>query len=400
MAVLRKVATAALDASTRDVAALDLDGLAALRAALAADPAFVGEFWRRIARLSPDQADAVLRQALAGSQSAAAHLKTAREVLAGNPPEFLVDGTVGRGEVATLVGPANSGKTFITLSLAVAASLGRPWLGRATMQVPVVYVAAEGASSVQPRLRALMDDIGLADLPSLFVWDNPVLLSRSSAVFAFAERIAPVAPGLIVFDTLAMCLLGADENSAKDMGMACDAMRNLARRFGSTVLAVHHTGKDGRAERGSGALRGAVDTQIDLRVNGSNLRLDCVKQRNFERFEPLPVVLRAVTGSLVADLGDAVMVRGSRLDERTVIEDAVRVHYAVAGTDRLTKSALINKVGGNRSDRMHLIDDLATDPTSPLTLTKQGRSHIIEWRPIDTAETSLAGTDPPVPFSL
>ena len=50
-------------------------------------------------------------------------------------------------------------------------------------------------------------------------------------------------PDLIVFDTLARLIPGADENSSKDMGEVIRAMDDLRRRFDETVLPVHHTGK-------------------------------------------------------------------------------------------------------------------------------------------------------------
>ena len=67
----------------------------------------------------------------------------------------------------------------------------------------------------------------------------------------------------MVFDTLAHCFGGNDENSAEDMGafiQDCDAIKQ---RTGATVIVVHHSGKNEEAgARGSSALRGALDVEL------------------------------------------------------------------------------------------------------------------------------------------
>ena len=67
----------------------------------------------------------------------------------------------------------------------------------------------------------------------------------------------------VILDTLARCMVGADENSAKDCGVVVDAMtRLLGRTPGGrgVILGVHHAGKDGKTLRGSSAFEGAADT--------------------------------------------------------------------------------------------------------------------------------------------
>ena len=67
----------------------------------------------------------------------------------------------------------------------------------------------------------------------------------------------------VVLDTLARCMVGADENSAKDCGIVVDRMtRLLACTPGGrgVVLGVHHAGKDGKTLRGSSAFESGVDT--------------------------------------------------------------------------------------------------------------------------------------------
>ena len=62
----------------------------------------------------------------------------------------------------------------------------------------------------------------------------------------------------------------------------CDLLRNIS---GGHLMIVHHSGKDtSRGARGSSALRGACDTEIELEVDeGSGIRTALsTKQRDLE----------------------------------------------------------------------------------------------------------------------
>jgi hypothetical protein len=97
-------------------------------------------------------------------------------------------------------------------------------------------------------------------------------------------------PDLIVLDTLARLIPGADENTSKDMGEAVSAMDTLRRHFEATVLVIHHPGKKGGPERGSGALRGAADVMIEVTSESQNTAiLRCDKMKDAEEFKSLLV---------------------------------------------------------------------------------------------------------------
>src|SRR3546814_15448538 len=64
-------------------------------------------------------------------------------------------------------------------------------------------------------------------------------------------------PSLIVVDTVARALAGADENSASDVGRLVDAFDWLKYQWGCAVLPIHHTGHRKAAKtprRGSSGL--------------------------------------------------------------------------------------------------------------------------------------------------
>jgi RecA-family ATPase len=75
-----------------------------------------------------------------------------------------------------------------------------------------------------------------------------------------AERDMPLR--IVIIDTWARALVGGDENSQKDAGLAVYACDSIRKSTGATTLVVHHTGTEGTRERGSTVLRGAADTSI------------------------------------------------------------------------------------------------------------------------------------------
>jgi hypothetical protein len=71
---------------------------------------------------------------------------------------------------------------------------------------------------------------------------------------------------LIVVDTLARAMAGGDENSSEDMGALISGADAIREATGAHVSLVHHSGKDGaKGARGHSSLRGAVDTEIEIR---------------------------------------------------------------------------------------------------------------------------------------
>src|SRR5690606_34204455 len=78
-------------------------------------------------------------------------------------------------------------------------------------------------------------------------------------------------PALIVVDTVARAMNGANENSAEDMGRFVASIDTLRRQWGATVLTVHHTGHDPGAQgrgRGSSNYGASLDSDFYLAAKG------------------------------------------------------------------------------------------------------------------------------------
>lgn len=180
--------------------------------------------------------------------------------------EWLIRGVLPRTGIAMVYGDSGSGKSFFVLDLAAAIARGLDWRGHKVQNPhPVVYVCAEGEADFRDRVQAYCAYNALQDFPIGVVPDAPNLLIKDdvrdlvSAVKAFGSV------SMIVVDTLAQTVPGANENSGEDMGRALAHCKALGRVTGALVLLVHHSGKDSaKGARGWSGLRAAVDAELEV----------------------------------------------------------------------------------------------------------------------------------------
>ncbi len=188
-------------------------------------------------------------------------------------PVWLLRDRIQRGGFGVLYGPSGVGKSFIALD----------WALQVAQSAPVVYIAAEGVSGYAARVLAWCKHHKIGPGQLDFV-TTAVNLLDGGAVAEFIEAVREVSPALIVVDTLARCLIGGDENSARDMGLAVAAVDMIRRETGAAVLLIHHTNKAASGERGSSALRGAADAMIELGSLDSTVKVTCAKSKDSPEF--------------------------------------------------------------------------------------------------------------------
>ena len=175
-----------------------------------------------------------------------------------------------------LFGPSGAGKSFIALDYSL----------HIAQQHPVLYIAAEGHTGYANRKIAWCKHHSLGAGQLYFPDDNTVIsLLDPQVVEDFIASVQPLQPKLIVFDTLAWCMTGGDENSTGDMQRLITHCRHIQTTTGATVLLVHHTGKSGASERGSSALRGGADMMIEVTNDDDILTLSCSKSKETEGFD-------------------------------------------------------------------------------------------------------------------
>jgi len=183
-------------------------------------------------------------------------------VQAMKPPTWMFDSTLPEHALAMVYGPWATYKSFIAVDLSLSAALGRPWAGHAALKpYNVVYAAGEGVHGLKLRTAAWAKHNGVERADNFYLVPAMPLFGQADDLKEFVNAIQPLAPGLIVVDTVAHAMAGLDENAAKDAGIFVARCLELRNAFQATVLLVHHTGKDeNKGTRGSTAFPGAVDT--------------------------------------------------------------------------------------------------------------------------------------------
>jgi hypothetical protein len=231
------------------------------------------------------------------------HVEMASELKAAKT-RWLIDGLLPSGGYCALYGQPGSYKSFVALYMAGMIAAGAEAFGRKTQPGSVIYVAGEGGAGLKRRWDALRLHHGLdADLPLGFVRSQLNLRSDASDMAALVEAInsRSLTPSLIVIDTLARAFAGGDENSASDMGGFISITNGLRGAYGedTTILIVHHSGKaEAAGMRGSSALLGAVDTELQVTKTGSKEdrtgEITVTKQKDGEDDLVLPYRLHSV----------------------------------------------------------------------------------------------------------
>jgi len=200
---------------------------------------------------------------------------------------FLIPDLVPANGLVLLSGDPGTGKTFLAIQLAHGIATESRVFGRAAKRGGVVYIAAEGDYDIDERLSALESHSGKTtddDRFGILDYDAD-LINETDDVIAKVKSL-PVAPALIVVDTLARTMTG-DENSAQDMGEYVKACDRIRVETGASVIIVHHRNKSG-TYRGSTALLGAVNTHLEVETTANDgVVLRCGKQKSAKAFDPI-----------------------------------------------------------------------------------------------------------------
>lgn len=183
----------------------------------------------------------------------------------------IVQGVLTTGAMSCMYGESNSGKSYLATHLAFCMSRGVPWLGRRVEKGAVIYIAGEGAASVRRRIRAHEQHHGCKVGAFGLIPHALSLLDGSADVEALVELIRNCQSDigeqvqLVIIDTLARAMPGANENSGEDMSRLVAAGDRIREATGAHLLWIHHSGKDtAKGARGHSSLRASIDTEIEV----------------------------------------------------------------------------------------------------------------------------------------
>lgn len=182
--------------------------------------------------------------------------------------EWLIEDYLPKRSVGMLYGPSGAGKSHIVLDMAVKIASGTPWCDKDTEQGVVLVMAGEGNSGLGRRLKSISKhhDVEI-DEERLFFSERAIGIDTDKG---FAELVSAiesleVTPDLIIVDTLSRHLNRSSENSNEEMANFIDKLVQIKQRYDTSVMIVHHTGKNvNSGSRGASSIRANIDFSFEL----------------------------------------------------------------------------------------------------------------------------------------
>jgi putative DNA primase/helicase len=186
------------------------------------------------------------------------------------PKELIVEDWLKAGEVGYVYAYRGTGKSWFILQLcnavAAAKTLG-PW--NVVLNCPVLYV--DGEMSHQDTTKRIIA-LGGKIPDNLYILNHEVLFHRGAAVINLATRIdqeiilqicLAKKIKVLVLDNLSCLFVGVGENDADEWDKVKPWLLEL-RRYGISVLVVHHTGYDQTRMRGTSSREDAASWVLRL----------------------------------------------------------------------------------------------------------------------------------------
>jgi len=273
------------------------------------------------------------------------------------------DGLITAHGLSMIYGPPGSGKSFISLDMALCQAHGIDWQGIETKQGDVLYIAGEGVGGLGKRVKAWKSTHGLGTSGHFHMLPLAVNMRDQAEVEKLIRSIDRLDRKwtAVYIDTLARAMLGADENSSTESGLvisAADAIRNHVQ---CAVVFVHHSGKAAeRGARGSSAILGAVDTSVVVSKDENYITMRVEKQKDAEPMADLTLEMTpiaSISGSSVVltrlDGDEAARIKRSKplnADQKIALE-ALRNVIIDTGRDRVPSREWADAHGGKLPDK-------------------------------------------------
>lgn len=205
----------------------------------------------------------------------------------GKAGKFVIEGFLPIG-VIMVYGISSHFKSYFIISLLCrVATKTHRWTGRNIRGGAVLYIAAEGGSSVMPRVGAWADKYNDGKPVELFyTYAHPVDLSVKANVDGLIKEIKRIEMHtgeplrIVAVDTLSQSMMQGDENSASDIAKFMAGATRIVNETGAAVIPVHHSGKDSsKGMRGSSAAFANADAVFRVERIGDAVNIINEKQR-------------------------------------------------------------------------------------------------------------------------
>lgn len=272
-------------------------------------------------------------------------------------PDPLIDRVLPRHAYGILRGRDHSLKSFTAVDWACCLATGKPWQGHATVQVPVLYIAGEGAHGLAARIEAWEYAWGRL-VPDTHLTIRKTALDLHAPGPAFdhlLEHVTSRGYGLIVVDTLRRVSGAADGNSS-EMGRVIDNLDRIKQAtHDGTVLAVAHTDKGDHDTRGYSGIEDDADFVWAAKRDDMNLTLELTKMKDGPDGSTVHLVANRTLHSLTL-AGAGPEGPTAKVDTASQIKvlDALRI----IPTDTATPAEIRTTAGISKSSAYRAIADL------------------------------------------
>jgi hypothetical protein len=216
-------------------------------------------------------------------------------------PSWLIRDVIEQGVIAILLGPRGTYKSFIALHWAMTIAIEGS---------PVVMISAEG-SGLDRRFRAWLTryapNVRVGNVP-VYALEQRVDFNSLESILALCAEIDALEspPVLILIDTFSKNSGGLDENSNSEVkGFIAHLDVQLKRRYGATVLLVHHTGHQVQSRaRGASALEADTDAAYVINRSPGTMEVTVSRERFKDSGDLPPLAYRAEVIGLGEDDDD------------------------------------------------------------------------------------------------
>ena len=191
----------------------------------------------------------------------------------------LIKGVLRQGHKMMVSGASKSGKSFMTIEMALCLAEGKPWLGYECRESKVLYVNLEIS---KPSFNKRIADVSSAMKMSAWNMNLKIVNLRGVSVelgkmvgaligTCLKEEAETGVPfSTIILDPIYKISNG-EENSAKDVGTFCHYLDQIAHFTGASIIYTHHHSKGDQGYKsaqdrasGSGVFARDADAMVDM----------------------------------------------------------------------------------------------------------------------------------------
>ena len=262
-------------------------------------------------------------------------LMSAFDFLMQTDPEidWLWEGILPSDGIGLLVAKPKVGKTTMAINLAVAVTRGQEFLGRATKQKTVVYLALEGS---RQQLKVLMSNLGVEDEEILIHFG----VAPKNAMNELVPLIKQTGAGLVIVDVFQKMAKTADINDYSKLSNVMDLFVKPSKELSCCILLLHHANKsireDGDNVLGSTALLGGVDVLVSIKST-----------KGRRSFSTLPRLGEPIPDTIIDLMADGSLMPMGTKEEVEVAEIKPRIREFILNTGVVNRKAIFEAIGGD-----------------------------------------------------